>query len=450
MYRVKLAPDVEGKMLNNNFWSKELKSKELLSAVKIKEFNQKIYNKAEKENKEQYYCNLKKFVQNLNENNLSKMIKNTYSRKIKADQNYFNLQGKLISTDQRESIKNNCDLASIEAKKNISIKYGILCRRANIRALPAETTFASEKESGDQDLLQLTALSCGSAVVILAESRDQKWYYIQAKLMQGWVKKNNIALTDSLESAQSYLNTDSFLIVSGSRIETEPTPFEPETANRFFQMGDKIPLVEQEAVLENIPENHPHAQSSLGNYLVWLPSKDRDNKLKYKKAVIAGSNDVQAGYLKLNRENIINQAFKMLGDRYDWGGKYQRRDCSRFIMDIYRAFGIELPRNADLQELLSPFENHIFSGALEKRKAILNKLEAGDIIHMPGHIMLYLGKDQNKNFLVHAASGYGEIDKSGKIKAKSIRSVFIMELEQLLQDGKNTYLKKISSASKIK
>ncbi len=450
MYKVKLAPDVEEKMINSNFWSDKFTNEELLSAAKIKKINQKIYNKAEKENKEQYYCNLKSFAQNLNDYNLSKMIKNTYSRKINEEQNYFNLQGKLISSDRRENIKNNCSPENINSKKDRIIKYGILIRRSNIRALPTEITFASEKESGDQDLLQLTALSCGSAALILAESRDQKWYYIQTKLMRGWIKKDNIALTDSLESAQSYLNSEQFLIVSGSRIETEPSPFASEITNRFFQMGDKIPLVERGDALETIPENHPHGQSSLGNYLVWLPTKDKENKLKYKKAVVAGSNDVQAGYLKLNRENIIKQAFKMLGERYDWGGKYQRRDCSRFVMDIYRTFGIELPRNADLQEKLSPFKNYIFREALEKREAILKKLEAGDILHMPGHIMLYLGEIENKNYLVHAASGYGKFDEKQNLKAESIRSVFIMELEQLLKDGENTYLEKFSSASKIK
>lgn len=349
----------------------------------------------------------------------------------------------------RESIKKNCDLASVKAKKTISIKYGVLCRRSNIRALPTEITFASKKESGDQDLLQLTALSCGSAVLILAESRDQKWYFIQAKLMRGWVKKNNVALTDSIESAQAYLNTDSFLIVSGSRIETEPSPFNPDTTNRFFQMGDKIPLVKQKGSIGNMNQKHPQTQSSLGNYLVWLPVKNKDNKLEYKRAVIAISNDVNTGYIKLNRENIIRQAFKMLGERYDWGGKYKRRDCSRFIMDIFRSFGIELPRNAELQEKFSPFKNYFFEGNLEDKKDIINKLEAGDILHMPGHIMLYLGEYQDKNFLIHAASGYGKFDEQGSLKAKSIRSVFIMELEQRLKDEEKPYLEKFSSASKI-
>lgn len=450
MYKIKIAPKVEEEMLKSSFWTDKLKNEQLLLTDEIKEINQKLFIKAEAENKEEYYCDLQQFAQNFKKNKIRKMIKNTYHRKINADQNYFNLQGKLISFEKRENIEANCNLKKLKIEAAKKLKYGILSKRSNIRALPTEITFASGKESGDQDLLQLTALSCGCAAVILAKSRDQNWYYIQTKLMRGWVKKDNIALTASLESAQSYLNSEEFLVVSGSRIETEPCPFDPEIANRFFQMGDKIPLVEQEDSLENIPKNHPHGQSSLGNYLVWLPIKDKENNLKYKRTVIAASNDVQAGYLKLNRENIISQAFKMLGERYDWGGKYQRRDCSRFVMDIYKCFGVEMPRNADLQEKLSPFENYIFSGDLEKRTAILSKLEAGDILHMPGHIMLYLGEEQNKNYLVHAASGYGELEEQGNSKSKSIRSVFIMELEQLLKDGENTYLEKFRSASKIK
>ncbi|MFN2341015.1 MAG: NlpC/P60 family protein [Halanaerobium sp.] len=452
MYKIKLAPDVEAEMLNSSFWSDKLKNEKLLTAAEIKEINQKIYNKAAEENKEEYYCDLKKFADNLIENKIAVMIDHTFTRKIDAEKNYYNLEGDLLSLEKREEILANAKFNSEAAAK---IKYGILIKRSKIRALPTVITFASEKESGDQDLLQLTALACGTAAVIMAESRDQNWYYIQTKLMRGWVKKDNIALTDSLEAALSYLESESFLVVSGSRVETEPNPFDQDTANRYFQMGDKIPLVEQEGTVqeetvEEIPENHPHGQSKLGNYLIWLPTKDKNNNLKYKKGLISAANDLNEGYLDFKRENIVKQAFKMLGERYDWGGKYERRDCSRFIMDVFRSFGIELPRNADLQEKLSPFENYIFSGNSKERRTVLKKLKAGDILHLPGHIMLYLGEYQHKNYLIHAASGYGELDEQGKLKKNSIRSVFIMKLEQLLKDGANTYLEKFSSASKIK
>ncbi len=447
MYRIELAPNVEEKMLKNNFWTDTLENKKLLTAKKIKKINQDLFFKAEAENKEAYYCDLQKFVQVLDKNKINSMIKNTYNRKINNEQNYFNLNGELISSDRRKTIKVNCGL---DLKKKDTLKYGVLCRRSNIRALPTELTFALEKESGDQDLLQLTALACGRAAVILAESRDQKWYYIQSKLMRGWVKKSNLALTDNLKKALFYLNSESFLVVSGSRVETEPCPFNSKISRRFFQMGDKIPLVEEKEAVENIPQNHAHAQSKLGNYLVWLPTKDSNNNLKYKKALISAANDLQEGYLDFKREIIIKQAFKMLGERYDWGGKYKRRDCSRFVMDIYRTFGIELPRNADLQKKLTPFIKYTFRGDFKKRKTLLKKLEAGDILHMPGHIMLYLGEYQNKNYLIHAASGYGELDEHSNFESKSIRSVFIMELEQLLKDGENTYLEKLTSASKIK
>jgi hypothetical protein len=447
MHKIKLAPNIEEKMLKSSFWSDELKNEIFLSAAETTEFNQKIYNKAARENKEEYYSDLKKFTQNLDEKKIAAMIDNTYTRKIDAEKIYYNLQGNLLSFEKKEEILANLKFNSAAVTK---IMYGILIRRSAIRALPTLTTFASEKESGDQDLLQLTALACGSTALIMAESRDQNWYYVQTKLMRGWIKKDNIALTDSLDTALSYLDTDSFLVVTGSRVETEPNPFAPQTANRFFQMGDKIPLVDQKERIGEIPENHPHGQSNLGNYLVWLPTKDKDNNLKLKKGLIAASNDLKEGFLTFNRENIIKQAFKMLGERYDWGGKYRRRDCSRFIMDIFRSFGIKLPRNADLQEKLSPFENYNFSGDIKKIKTILKKLKAGDILHLPGHIMLYLGEYSNKNYLIHAASGYGELDEKGNLISKSIRSVFIMELEQLLKDGKKTYLEKFSSASKIK
>lgn len=102
MDSVKLAPDVQNKMYTAKFWTEKINNEDFLSTAQIKKINQNIYNKAEQENKEHYYCDLKKFVQNLNVNNLNKMIENTYCKNINPGQNYFNLQGKAIGIDQRE------------------------------------------------------------------------------------------------------------------------------------------------------------------------------------------------------------------------------------------------------------------------------------------------------------------------------------------------------------
>lgn len=444
--KINLAPSVKKEMLKAEFWLNDSAAECILNYREVEEINNKTALKAEENNFTDYYFNLESVPESYQKSELKEMIRNTFSRKIDPKRDYFNLRGELLAQKTKEKIIANCNLNSV--KEGNQVESGILIRRSAVRALPTEEVFASEKFSGDQDLLQLTALSLGTPLLILFASSDRKYFYIKAKLMTGWVKKENIALTEDLKTARDYLNTDQFLVVRESYLETEPNPFAPETANLFFQMGDKIPLVKDSGISE-IPAAHPHAQSNLNNYLVWLPTKDDRGYLELKQGIVASARDLNLGFLKFNQQNIIKQAFKMLGERYDWGGAVKRRDCSRFIMDIFRTFGFEFPRNADLQEKLIPFAKQIFRGDLKARKIILEKLKPGDILHMPGHIMLYLGESAGKNYLIHAASGYGELDQRGKLQAKSIRSVFIMDLEQFLKSEQLSYLEKFSTATKI-
>lgn len=447
MYSLNLAPNVSEKMLEADFWTADLDQKTILTDSEIEEFNQEIAERARSNRELAYYADLNSLAAEIKQADLEFKIRNAYRKKIDRKKEYYNLKGELITEAEKKSFLANCNFEDIKEKNQT--KTGILIKRSNIRGLPTETVFAAQKESGDQDLMQLTALACGTAVVIDHQSKDNKYYFIESKLVSGWVKKANVALTDDLESAQSYLNSDSFLVVSGSRVETEPDPFKPKVSNRLFQMGDKIPLVEDYNSANDLSNQHPHAQSALGNYLVWIPTKDENGRLKLEKAIIAYSSDIEEGHLDFTRENIIKQAFKMLGERYDWGGRYQRRDCSRFIMDILRSFGFEAPRNADLQELFFTDNKYIFGGDLKERKNKLKNLNPGDLLHMKGHIMLYLGEFMDKDYLIHAASGYSELDQDGNLAAKMVRSVFLMDVEQQLKDSKKSYLEKLVSASKM-
>lgn len=444
--KINLAPGVKEKMLKAEFWLNDSAADIIFFDKEVEAINNKTAVRARKNNFTDYYFDLNSAPEFYQKSELKEMIKNTFSRKIDPEKDYFDLRAEKLTQKTKKDILANCNLNSV--RESNQVESGILIRRSDIRALPAETVFASEKFSGDQDLLQLTALSVGTPLLILFESRDQKYFYVKTKLMSGWVKKENIALTENLESARKYLDSDQFLVVTESHLETEASPFAPETARLFFQMGDKIPLVKDQSLTE-IPASHPHAQSNLNNYLVWLPTKNEEAYLELKPGIVALARDVNSGFLKLNQQNIIKQAFKMLGERYDWGGAVKRRDCSRFIMDIFRTFGFEFPRNADLQEKLIPLEKEIFKGDSNERKKILKKLKPGDILHMPGHIMLYLGEFEGKDYLIHAASGYGELDQRKKLQARSIRSIFLMDVEQFLKTEAISYLEKLSSATKI-
>ena len=56
------------------------------------------------------------------------------------------------------------------------------------------------------------------------------------------------------------------------------------------------------------------------------------------------------GYLPLTQNNVLDVAFSCIGDEYGWGGMNGNMDCSLYTRNIYKCFGLELPRNTTWQE----------------------------------------------------------------------------------------------------
>ncbi|MEM7448574.1 MAG: NlpC/P60 family protein [Myxococcota bacterium] len=99
----------------------------------------------------------------------------------------------------------------------------------------------------------------------------------------------------------------------------------------------------------------------------------------------------------LTRRAVLTEAFSMLGRPYGWGGQDGGVDCSRFVLEIFERFGLELPRvsamqaragsySIDVSAIDSDREKMVFLDAAARRGIVL--------LHLPGHIMLYLGRTE--------------------------------------------------------
>jgi hypothetical protein len=72
---------------------------------------------------------------------------------------------------------------------------------------------------------------------------------------------------------------------------------------------------------------------------------------------------------------------------------YEERDCSGYIMDVFRCFNIQLPRNSTNQVLASKAIISVEKMDRETRLGTLKSLPGGiSLLQMPGHIMVYLGE----------------------------------------------------------
>lgn len=441
-----LAPKVEGYMLESGFWiglaadAGDL----ILNQTEIAELNRRSFQRMKEMGWQETLYNLEDYPEIITREELLETMVRYSGKKAFPGEKRYNQWGEEISTAEKEQILSRVNFSGIPEK--IRVRFGILVEGQDVRAFPTETVFAPSPAQTDMDLFQLTRLSANTPVAVLHRSSDGKWSYIQSTIYRGWVKTKSIALAKDREQVFDFLNTDRFLVVTGSWVETEPNPFIPEISNISYQMGDRLPLADPGEIPESIPPDNQQAQSPEGCYVIKVPVRDKEGYLKVQLALIARSKDLHEGYLPYTRENLIRQAFKMLGERYGWGGKFKRRDCSRFVLDIYRTVGVILPRDTGTQEEGAAGKSIKFSGTAEEREMILAGLKPGDPLYLKGHVMIYLGRVGDNFYVIHDGSGYGVIDNQGEIKPVTVHGVFVMELHQLLKSGRKSYLEVLTTA----
>lgn len=442
------APKVEGSMLKPGYWIEKIGDAEklILNEKEIIEFNKKSFRKMKSKGFEEWLYDLETYPKTITGEELLNTMKTYSSEEVFPSKTCYDIHAEKISKTFNKEVLRQANFNGIPDE--IRVEWGMLVKREYVRAFPTDTVFAEEPKSIDFDLFQLTVLPVGSLVAILHQSKNGKWYYIQSMIYKGWVKRDNIALAKNKKEVFDYTNSDKFLMATESRIETEPNPFIKEISNILFQMGDKIPLIEFDEIPESIPIDNLHAQSPHGCYVVKIPIKDEEGYLEFRLALIARSNDICEGYLSYTRRNIIQQAFKLLGERYGWNGMFKRRDCSQFIMNVYKTMNIIIPSYTRMQEEGTAGKSIEFSGSIQRRESVLNKLQPGDPIHLKGHVVAYLGKVGENHYIIHSGSGYGIKNKNGRIKPVTVHGIFISEAHQLLMSEEKSYLEAFTTAQK--
>jgi len=443
------APKVEGFMLKPEYWIEKIEDAEklILNDQEIIEFDKKSFIKMKSKGFEEWLYDLETYPETITRGELLHTMKTYSSKDVFPNKSCYDIHANKIPKTFNKEVLHQANFEGIPDE--IRVEWGMLVKREDVKAFPTDTVFAEEPKGIDFDLFQLTVLPVGSPVAILHQSKNEKWHYMQSMIYKGWIKKEHIALAKNKKEVFDYANSDKFLMVAESRIETEPNPFIKEISNILFQMGDKIPLIEFDEIPESIPMNNLHAQSPQGCYVVKIPVKDEEARLKFKLALIARSNDVCEGYLPYTRRNIIQQAFKLLGERYGWNGMFKRRDCSQFIMNVYKTMNIIIPSFTRMQEEGTAGKSIEFSGSIQRREGVLNKLQPGDPIHLKGHVVMYLGKVGEDHYIIHSGSGYGIKNKDGRIKRVTVHGIFISEVQQLLMSEEKSYLEAFTTAQKF-
>ena len=429
-------PDLSIKQLNAQYWQAKLTSDEGMSMKnsEVASFNEQLFAT------NPHMVDPLSIPASLTKANLVERISSISSIPSGAR---FYADGKALTEQDFKVYVDNLNIATL--KPNNPVRFGLVATRSVLRTFPTLDRVFNEEMDLDLDRFQETAVFPGEVVAILHHSADGQWLLVQNYNYLAWVPTEGIAIGDK-QVIQEFSTSTRFLVVTGAKVMTNHVPAEPGISQIQLDMGVKLPLV-----ADADQQSEMYQQSTAATYQVKLPTRNSDGSLSILIALIGLTQDVHIGYLAYTPENIIAQAFKFLGERYGWGHDYNGRDCTGFVGEIYKTFGILMPRNSGQQGQGEYGTNFRFDKDSDEtsKLAVINNMHVGDLIYIPGHVMMYLGNDKGQPFVIHDVKGLAYWKPDGEFYTGVLNAVSVTPLVTLHLNKSTTYVDRIYNIKRI-
>jgi len=302
-------------------------------------------------------------------------------KSISKQTKYF-ADGKRISSQFFDEVYEDLNLDEISA--SVESRFALTIRYTNQKLVPVELELLKKRGEIYFDRNQNSALDIGTPLVVLHSTKDGRWHFVIAPTSSGWVRDEDIAF-GTKDEILDYLGSKNFVVTISpkSAIRVDGKYYD------YVRMGVKFPILIR---VDN-------------SMIIVIPQKSSNGKLVFRNGLI-GSENVSVGYLPYTPEAILSQAFKFLNAPYGWGGSFGEQDCSKFVQEIYATVGLSLPRNSTTQSLVGEY---ISIADLSREQKIDKILDIGDVgstlLHLKGHIMLYIGEHKGEPFVIQTVWG---------------------------------------------
>ncbi len=285
-------------------------------------------------------------------------------------------------------LRKDGDLDPVIARRNVSaltdpvqLQYGVLTKNTAVRAYPSWQKLSDSIEEDAADYFQKSVFLIGEGVVVLHQTEDGIWSFVQGINDSGWIETEDIAFCRREEMA-SFSDSDSFVIV------TEETLL---VGSQEFRMGTKLPLSRIEG----------------NSAAVWMPESNDNGNLYQTEFWLNTEGGIHIGNMELNVDNVMKQAYKVIDVGYASGDAEGLMDEGSVLNSIYRCFGIILPR--DVEKLMyagASITDISMMEAGEKTKFIIEQ-GPGCLLQMDDHAALYLGLSaEGKPKILHSTEQY--------------------------------------------
>jgi len=325
------------------------------------------------------------------------------------------VDGSKISTLFLQNIKDDLNLQAIQGSSTTT-RYALTTSYCDQKIIPTDLALLKKKNEIHFDRNQNSALDIATPLAILHSSADGQWHYGIGPTSSGWVRSSHLAFGEKKEIVD-YLSTKSFVVTTAAK-----TPILiGGRYHDYTRMGVRLPSL---LTIDN-------------NTMVMIPSADAEGNLVFTNATVNTAN-VHQGYLPYTAQTILQQAFKFLHAPYGWGGMYGEQDCSKFLQEIYATVGVKLPRNSLSQSNVSENKLELSDLTQQSKHTFLktSSIVGGTILHLKGHIVLYLGEYKGEPYIIHTV--WGESRRHYALARTAVTSLNF-----------NNYLRKIDRLTNI-
>lgn len=357
----------------------------------------------------------------------------------------YDVDGQPVPEATIKAIVDNAHRDGVPASE--PTRYGLVVKRAALRSLPTDLRVFSHPGDTDIDRFQETAEFPGTPVVVAHTSADGRWLFVVSPRYAAWTHRENVAI-GSAKQVFDYAGRTAARVVTGGTVHTVYTRERPAVSQLQLDMGERVPLATDQP-----PDQPVNGQTPYAAHVLELPVRKDDGTLAFAPALVQINKDTSPDYLPLTESNIIRQAFKFLGERYGWGHAYDGRDCSGFVSDVYRSMGVEMPRNTSRQAISPALDHQTFDAQddhAERLKAAM-ALKVGDLVYIPGHVMMVIGQWQGQPWVIHDVLGMSYRQGDGSTRHVKLNAVSVTPLLPMLygKDG-STFIDHMTSIVRIR
>ncbi|GAB3047257.1 SH3 domain-containing protein [Stenotrophomonas tumulicola] len=354
------------------------------------------------------------------------------------------IHGNAIPAALRQDIEANLALDAI-ATTTVP-QYGLVVHRGALRTFPARQRVFSSTEGTDIDRFQESALFPGDKVAVVHRSADGAWLFVHSERYSAWIEARHVA-TGNRETVLGYGAQGPYRVITGAVAHTAYTPEDPRVSRLQLDMGVRLPVLADWPPAQVVNGQQAHA-----SWVVQLPVREPDGTLSLVPALLPRSQDSSSEYLPLTPRVLLQQAYKFLGERYGWGHDYDTRDCSGFVSEIYRSAGVLLPRNTSAQGVSPALDRIAFTdkdGAATRDRAVA-ALQVGDLVYIPGHVMMAIGHVEGRTWVIHDTAGGSWKDADGQRIQAHLNGVSVTPLEPMMASDELRYIDRITNIQRIR